>query len=85
MSPGKVGCLVLYGVLAAVAVTQAGTTAASVALWILGILAVVHAAEMVVLYPLCRQAGGSLAGNLLQVFVFGYYHMIEMKAAVGKK
>jgi hypothetical protein len=39
---------------------------------------------MVMLYPLCRQASGSLAGNLFQVFVFGYYHMIEMKAEVGK-
>ncbi len=85
MSPGKIGCLVLYAVLAVVALTQAGTTAATAAVWILGILAVVHAAEMVLLYPLCRQAGGSLATNLFQVFVFGYYHMIEMKAEVGKK
>jgi uncharacterized protein YhhL (DUF1145 family) len=85
MSPGKIGCLVLYAVLAVVALTQAGTTAATAAVWILAILAVVHAAEVVMLYPLCRQAGGSLAGNLFQVFVFGYYHMIEMKAAVAKK
>ncbi len=85
MSPGKVGCLVLYAALAAVALTQTGTTAGTAAVWVLGILAVVHIAEMVVLYPLCRRAGGSLPGNLLQVFVFGYYHMIEMKAAVGEK
>jgi len=85
MSPGKVGCLVLYAVLAAVAVIQAGTTAGTVALWILAIFAVVHLAEMVMLYPLCRKASGSLAGNLFQVFVFGYYHMIEMKAEVGKQ
>jgi uncharacterized protein YhhL (DUF1145 family) len=85
MSTGKIGCLVLYAVLAVVALTQAGTTAATAAVWILGILAVVHAAEVVMLYPLCKQAGGSLAGNLFQVFVFGYYHMIEMKAAAGKQ
>ena len=40
MSAGKIGCLVLYAVLAA------------------------------------------LAANMLLLFVFGYYHMIEMKAAV---
>ncbi len=85
MSAGKIGCLVLYVVLAAVAITQAGTTAATVACWILTALVVIHAAEVVLYYRLCQQAGGSLAGNLAQVFVFGYFHMVEMKAAVQPK
>jgi uncharacterized protein YhhL (DUF1145 family) len=85
MSAGKIGCLVLYAVLAALVVTQAGTTAATVAGWVLVALAVAHSIEMVMYFRLCQQAGGSLVGNLLQVFVFGYYHMVEMKAAVGAK
>lgn len=81
MSAGKIGSLVLYAVLLGVAVLQAGATAGTVATWVLLILAVAHAAEMVVFYRLCQQAPGSLAGNLLQVFVFGYFHTVEMKAA----
>lgn len=85
MSAGKIGCLVLYAVLAAVVVTQAGTTAAMVAGWILVVLAVAHVVESVVYFGLCKQAGGSLPGHLLQVLIFGYFHMIEMKAAVAAK
>ena len=83
MSPGKIGCLVLYAVLAAVAVTEAGNIAGTIAGWALVVLAVVHVAEMALSFRLCQQASGSTAGNLLQMFVFGYYHMIEMKAEVG--
>ncbi len=85
MSAGKVGCLVLYAVLAAVTVTQAGTTAATVALWTLAAFAVAHTVEMGVYFRLCQQAGGSLPVNLLQVFLFGYFHTVEMKAAVQQK
>lgn len=81
MSAGKIGCLVVYAVLAAVALTQAGTTVAAVALWILAAIAAGHVAEMGIYYPLCKQAGGSLPGNLLQVLIFGYFHMVEMKAS----
>jgi len=28
----------------------------------------------------CGRAPGSLPGNLFQVFLFGYFHMVEMKA-----
>ncbi len=31
---------------------------------------------------LIRLAWPMVLGNVLQLFVFGYYHMIEMKAAV---
>ncbi len=85
MSPGKIGCLVLYAVLAAVALTEAGNIAGTIAGWALVVLAVVHLAEMVIFFRLCQQASGSLPGNLLQMFVFGYYHMIEMKADVSNR
>lgn len=82
MSAGKIGSLVLYAVLAVVAITQAGTTAGSVANWIIVVLVAAHVLEMIILFGLCRKAPGSLGGNLLQVFLFGYFHMVEMKASV---
>ena len=83
MSAGKIGCLVLYAVLAAVALTEAGNTAGTIAGWALLVLAVVHVVEVVLFFRLCQQASGSLPGNVLQMFIFGYYHMIEMKADVA--
>jgi uncharacterized protein YhhL (DUF1145 family) len=80
MSAGKIGCLVLYAVLAGLAVTQAGTSVATLAVWALLVLAVAHAIEVLIFFSLCQRAPGSLPGNLLQVFLFGYFHMIEMKA-----
>lgn len=80
MSKGKIGALVLYAVLAIIAITQAGTTAGTVANWIIVVLAATHLLEMILLFGLCRKAPGSLGGNLLQVFVFGYFHTVEMKA-----
>lgn len=80
MSAGKIGCLVLYAVLAMLAITQAGTSVATMAVWALLVLAVVHAIEMLIFFRLCQRASGSLPGNLLQVFLFGYFHTVEMKA-----
>jgi len=80
MSAGKIGSLVLYVALAMVAITQAGTSAATLAVWVLLVLAVVHAIEMLIFFRLCQRAPGSLPGNLLQVFLFGYFHTVEMKA-----
>ena len=82
MSAGKIGSLVLYVVLAMVAITQAGSSVATLAVWALLVLAVVHSIEMMIFFGLCQKAPGSTAGNLLQVFLFGYFHMIEMKAQV---
>ena len=82
MSAGKIGCLVLYALLVMIAISLAGTAAATVAGWALLALAVIHLIEVFVFFRLSQRAPGSLAGNVLQVFVFGYYHMIEMKASV---
>lgn len=81
MSAGKIVVLLLYGVLLAVLVTQAGTTAATVAGWMLLVLVATHLAEMVLYFRQCQQAAGSLAGNLFQVFLFGILHSIDMKNA----
>lgn len=84
MSSGKVGTLALYVVLALIAVTQAGTAMATLAVWILLAIAVTHVVEMVILFRLCKESTGSLAGNLFNVFLFGYFHMQDMKASARK-
>ncbi len=81
MSIGKIILLVVYAVLAGLALTQGQTTAGVWALWALGILAVVHLIETVVYFKLCKAAGGSLPGHLLSVFLFGVLHVNELKAA----
>ena len=83
MSSGKIGALVLYVILAALAITQAGTQIGTVVNWIIVGLVAVHALEVVVFFKLCREAPGSLVGNLINVFVFGYFHTQEMKAKVA--
>ena len=83
MSSGKIGALVLYVILAALAITQAGTQIGTVVNWIIVGLVAVHALEVVVFFKLCREAPGSLVGNLINVFVFGYFHTQEMKANVA--
>lgn len=84
MSAAKIVLLVIYGVLAGLALTQGDTTTGVWALRILGILAAVHVVETLVFFKLCKAAGGSLPGHLLSVFLFGVLHVNELKALQGK-
>ena len=79
MSSGKKGALVFYAILAILAITQAGTQIGTVVNWVILGLVIIHALEVVVFFNLCKKAGGSLAGHLLNVFVFGYFHTREIK------
>ena len=79
MSSGKKGALVLYAILAILAITQAGTQIGAVVNWVIIGLVAIHALEVVIYFNLCRKAGGSLVGHLLNVFVFGYFHTQEIK------
>ncbi len=79
MSTPKIVTLLTYAVLAGLAFTQGGTPLGVWSLRILAILALAHAIEMVVFFKLCKQASGSLAGNLINVFLFGVIHAGEMK------
>lgn len=81
MSAAKIVLLVVYILLAALALAQGDTTVGIWSLRILGILAVAHLIETVVYFKLCQSAGGSLAGHLLSVFLFGVLHVKELKAA----
>jgi uncharacterized protein YhhL (DUF1145 family) len=81
MSVGKIVMLVIYAVLAGLALTQGGTAAGSWAMRLIMILAVVHTIEVLVFFKQCQSAAGSLVGNLVSVFLFGVLHVNEMKAA----
>jgi uncharacterized protein YhhL (DUF1145 family) len=85
MSAGKIVLLMVYAVLAGLALTQGDSTAGIWALRALGILAVVHVIETAIYFKLCKAAGGSLAGHLVSVFLFGVLHVNELKAAQGKQ
>ncbi|MDZ7781857.1 MAG: hypothetical protein U5K56_02570 [Halioglobus sp.] len=79
MSATKIAMLVIYAVLAALALTVSGPVG-TWSLAILAVLAVAHAIETVVFYRLCERAGGSLPLHLLNVFLFGVLHVKELKA-----
>jgi uncharacterized protein YhhL (DUF1145 family) len=84
MSAAKIVLLVIYVVLAGLALTQGDSSAGIWSLRILGVLIVVHFIETVVYFKLCKTAGGSLAGHLVSVFLFGVLHVNELKATQGK-
>ena len=84
MSVGKIVLLIVYAVLAGLALTQGGATTGAWALWAIGILVVVHLIETAVFFKFCKASGGSLPGHLVSVFLFGVLHVKELKAAQGK-
>ena len=80
MSPAKIVLLVIYAALAALALTQPESSVGIWSLRILLLLAAVHLIETLVYFRLCREAGGSLPGHLLSVFLFGVLHVSELKS-----
>jgi uncharacterized protein YhhL (DUF1145 family) len=85
MSAGKIVLLVIYAVLAGLVLTQGESTVGIWALRLLLLLVVVHAIEVMVFFKVCKQAGGSLPGHLLNVFLFGVLHVNEIKATQNAK
>ena len=85
MSAAKIVLLVIYAVLAGLALTQGDTAAGAWSLRLLIILGVVHLIEVAVFFKLCKAAGGSLVGHLASVFLFGVLHANELKAAQAKR
>lgn len=80
MPAGKIVLLVIYAVLAALALTQGGTPVGVWSLRLIVLLVVVHSIEVLVFFKACREAGGSMAGHILNVFLFGVLHVKEIKA-----
>jgi hypothetical protein len=83
MSVPKIVLLVVYAVLAGLALTQGDSAIGIWSLRILILFAVVHAIETAVYFKLCAQAPGSLIGHLINVFLFGVLHVNQLKAAQG--
>jgi uncharacterized protein YhhL (DUF1145 family) len=81
MSKAKIVLLVLYAVLAALAVSQAGTQVGVIVRWIILALLVIHTVELAVFFPLCRKADGSLGGHVISLFLFGLLHVKELRDA----
>lgn len=79
MSAGKIALLVLYVVLAFLALTQPDAPAGVWSLRIILVLVVAHAVEVLVFYKTCQRAGGSLPGHLINVFLFGVVHVREIR------
>ena len=78
----KVTTLVFYGVLAWVAITQPLTLGANISQGLLVLLVAVHLLECVAYRDLIKEAPGSPAWHLLNVFLFGVVHMLVMKSAI---
>lgn len=83
MSAAKIVLLLIYAVLAVLALTQGESAVGIWSLRLLLLLAVVHFIETLVYFRLCKAAGGSLAGHLVNVFLFGVLHVNELKAKQG--
>ena len=81
MSAPKIIILVSYVVLGALALTQGESPVGIWSLRILVILALAHVVEMLVFFRACQRAGGSLPMHMLNVFLFGVFHMREVKKA----
>jgi uncharacterized protein YhhL (DUF1145 family) len=81
MSPVKIVTLLTYSLLAVLAYTEAGSAVGVWSLRILLILAAVHLVEVVVFFKVCRSAGGSLPLHVLNVFLFGFFHVQEIRSA----
>jgi len=81
VSAAKMIILASYAVLAALALFMGDTPAGYWGLRILVILALAHLVEMAVFFKSCQRAGGSLPVHLLNVFLFGVFHVREIKAA----
>ena len=77
MSGVKIAILVIYAALVLV-LLLGGEPAASYAAYTFGVLALVHLAEVILFYRRCQQAGGSLPVHLLNVLLFGVFHLREL-------
>ena len=81
MPAAKIVTLVIYVILAGLALTQGDSTLGAWSLRLLVILAIAHSIEVLVFFKLCKEAPGSLPGHLLSVFLFGIFHVKEIKDA----
>jgi uncharacterized protein YhhL (DUF1145 family) len=75
----KIGSLVFYIILSYLAISFPLTVISQFAIGVLVLLAAVHAMECYMYRKLALQAPGGLGWNLLNLFLFGVLHMMDMK------
>ena len=78
----KIGTCVFYLLLAYLAITRPLTLGANISQGLLVLLVAAHLVECVMYRDLIKQAPGSRAWHLLNVFLFGVIHKIWMKSAI---
>ena len=74
MTKNKWAGIVIYLVLAAVAVIYAGTSIAQWILWIFIVLLITHFAEFLLKRQVMQAAGGSMLNHFVQTMLFGFVH-----------
>jgi len=79
MSAIKIIGLVIYAIMGFFAITQTENPVGMWSLRILVVLAVLHTIEMFIFFKACQRAGGSMAGHMVNVFLFGIVHMQGLK------
>lgn len=78
----KIGTLILYVILVYVAISFPLTLGSQLSIGLLVFFSVSHAVECVLYRKLIVQAPGSNAWHVLNVFLFGFFYMYEMKDMV---
>jgi uncharacterized protein YhhL (DUF1145 family) len=81
----KIGTLILYLILGYVAISFPLTLAANASLGLLVLLVLAHLVECYLYRDLIRKTPGSAIWHLLNVFLFGVFHMMVMKDAVQER
>lgn len=83
MNTAKVVLSLTYIALLALAIGVAGGQLAVYAGWVLLVLIIAHAVEVVLFFNRCRQAEGSTLWHLVQVFLFGVLHVRQLEPAAS--
>ncbi len=81
MSVVKVFILVGYAVLVYLAMGMQGSEAAQWAQWLIMGLIVAHVIEVAMFFKKCKAAGGSLPLHMINVLLFGVFHIKELPAS----
>ena len=78
----KISTLVLYVILTYVAISFPLTVWSQFSIGLLVLLCALHLLECYQYRGLIQQAPGGVSWNLLNVFLFGLFHMMDMKDAI---
>jgi uncharacterized protein YhhL (DUF1145 family) len=81
MTIAKWVLLVLYLVMAGIAVFDVGASLSLTVARVLGVLVAVHFAEFLFKFKTLRNAEGSLLNHFIQTMLFGFFHWRPLEKA----